>query len=81
MGTMLDPYNQPNPAHVLNSTRQWGPSDLGRIEGGKSNQGIFLRECPFIFLYKHVLCRKLENEYVKRRKKLTHNPYLKITIV
>lgn len=24
MGTMLDPYNQPNAAHVLNSTRQWG---------------------------------------------------------
>lgn len=61
-GMMLDPHNQPGPAHVLKQYQAMGPSHLGRIKGGKSKQGLFLRECPFIFLFKHALCRKLENE-------------------
>ena len=58
MGPMLDPYSHLNPAHLLKQYQAEGLSDLGRIKGDKSNQWIFLRECPFFFLFKHVLCRK-----------------------
>lgn len=52
---VLDPNCQSSPAYMQGHYQAGRGTRSEANWGGKSNQGLFLSECPLFFLFRHVL--------------------------